>query len=126
MKTKETCGTNEIRFDKEGLMPVIAQEYKTGEVLLLAYANIKAISLTLKTGLATFWSRSRQKIWVKGDASGNRLKVMSVAVDCDGDALLYTVKLPKGGGACHEQDEKGNRRESCFYRRLVVAKNDGE
>lgn len=126
MKIKETCSTNEIKFDKEGLMPVIAQEYKTKTVLMLAYANKEATTMTLKTGLATFWSRSRQRIWVKGESSGNRLKVMSVLADCDGDTLLYIVKLPKGGGACHEDDEKGNRRESCFYRRLVVAKNDGE
>lgn len=118
MKTKVKYSIKAVRFNTEGLAPVIVQEYKTGEVLTLAYANNKAVAMTLITGLATFWSRSRQKIWVKGEASGNLLRVMAVAVDCDGDALLYTVKLPKGGGACHKQDKKGNYRKSCFFRKL--------
>lgn len=115
---KEIVSVQKIKFDRDGLVPVVVQEHKTGEVLMLAYANNKAVAMTLMTGLATFWSRSRQKIWVKGEASGNLLKVMNVAVDCDEDALLYTVKLPKGGGACHKQDKKGNYRKSCFLRKL--------
>src|SRR3989339_269769 len=83
----------------EDIMPVVVQDAATKKVLMLAYANREAVSITLKTGLATFWSRSRKKIWVKGGVSGNLLKVMSVLADCDNDALLYIVKLPKGGGA---------------------------
>lgn len=122
VKTEEMCSVKEIKFNAELLVPVIAQEYRTRKVLMLAYANPKAVSLTLKTGLATFWSRSRKRIWVKGEGSGNLLKVVSVLADCDRDALLYIVKLPQGGGACHETDKKGNFRRSCFYHRLVVAK----
>jgi len=106
---------------EKNIMPVVVQNAATKEVLMLAYANKEAMDMTLKTGLATFWSRSRKKIWVKGKTSGNWLEVVKVLPDCDGDALLYIVKLPKGGGACHKKDKKGNYHQSCFHHRLALA-----
>lgn len=101
-------------FEKDGdLVPVIVQTHNRGQggaVLMLAYANEEAYSLTLETGFAHFWSRSRQKIWKKGETSGNTLLVVEVLVDCDADALVYRVK--PAGAACHT----GQR--SCFSRRL--------
>jgi phosphoribosyl-AMP cyclohydrolase len=86
---------------------------------MLAYANREAVNMTLTTGLATFWSRSRKKLWVKGKTSGNFLKIVRVLADCDLDALLYVVRLPKNGGACHEKNKRGNYRKSCFFRRMA-------
>ncbi len=99
-----------LKFDERGLIPVIAQDAKSGEVLMLAYANEEAIRKTLETGYAHYWSRSRKKLWMKGETSGNVQKVIEVRVDCDGDALLYIVE--QVGNACHT----GNR--TCFFRRL--------
>ncbi|WP_202319896.1 phosphoribosyl-AMP cyclohydrolase [Archaeoglobus neptunius] len=100
----------ELKFDERGLIPVITQDVKTKEVLMLAYANREAVELTLKTGYAHYWSRSRKKLWKKGESSGNVQKVVEVRYDCDCDALLYLVE--QRGNACHT----GNY--SCFYRRL--------
>ncbi len=99
-----------LKFDERGLIPVIAQDARSGEVLMLAYANEEAIRRTLETGYAHYWSRSRKKLWMKGETSGNVQKVIEVRVDCDGDALLYIVE--QVGNACHT----GNR--TCFFRRL--------
>ena len=102
---------DELDFEKEnGLIPVIVQDYKSKEVLMLAYANKEALELTLKTGFAHYWSRSRKKIWKKGETSGNLQKVIEVKYDCDNDSLLYIVE--QIGNACHT----GNF--SCFYRTL--------
>lgn len=95
----------------EGLIPAIAQDAKTGEVLMLAYMNEAAWQKTLETGRATYWSRSRQKFWVKGESSGNVQQVREIRVDCDKDAVVLKVEQ-LGGAACHE----GYR--SCFYRRV--------
>ena len=101
----------ELDFSKQGgLIPVVVQDADTGMVLMVAYANEEAVRLTLDTGYAHFWSRSRRRIWKKGETSGNVQEVVEVRVDCDGDALLYLVR-PKGP-ACHT----GNM--SCFYRTL--------
>ena len=100
---------NEVKFNEQGLVPVITQD-ANGEVLMLAYANEEALRLTLSTGKAHYFSRSRQKLWLKGETSGNIQEVQEVLVDCDHDALLYRVK--QKGVACHT----GNR--SCFYRKL--------
>ncbi|MET1124279.1 MAG: phosphoribosyl-AMP cyclohydrolase [Archaeoglobaceae archaeon] len=102
----------ELKFDERGLIPVIAQDARTKEVLMLAYANREAVEKTLQTGYAHYWSRSRRKLWMKGETSGNVQKVVEVRVDCDGDALLYIVE--QEGNACHT----GNR--SCFFRRLEL------
>jgi phosphoribosyl-AMP cyclohydrolase / phosphoribosyl-ATP pyrophosphohydrolase len=100
-----------IRFDERGLVPVIAQDAKTGSVLTLAYANRQALQRTLESGEAHYYSRSRNELWRKGASSGNTQKVIEVRVDCDGDALLYRVE-PRGP-ACHTGEE------SCFFTTLV-------
>ncbi len=97
-------------FD-DGLIPVVVQEYESGEVLMVAYANEEAVQLTKTTGYAHYYSRSRKKIWKKGEESGHLQRVIRILVDCDEDALLYQVEQI-GGAACHT----GHR--SCFYRTL--------
>ena len=102
---------NEIDFAKgDGLVPVVTQDASSGKVLMVAYANSEAVKLTLETHLAHYWSRSRNKLWKKGEESGNVQKVHDVRVDCDGDTLLYVVD--QSGPACHT----GN--ETCFFRKL--------
>ncbi len=103
-----------IKFDDKGLVPVITQEYKTDEILMLAYMNLEAVTLTVETGKAHYWSRSRNKLWQKGETSGNFQKVKSIAVDCDGDTLL--IKVKQTGVACHT----GNY--SCFFRKFDINK----
>jgi phosphoribosyl-AMP cyclohydrolase len=98
------------RFDGSGLLPVIAQHEATGEVLMLAYMNAEALRLTVETGEAHYWSRSRARIWRKGETSGEVQEVMELRIDCDQDALLMTVRLKGKGVACH------TGRRSCFYR----------
>ena len=100
-----------LKYDKQGLIPAIVQDYKTGEVLMLAYMNEAALEKTVKTGKMHFFSRSRRKIWFKGETSGHHQKVREVFFDCDADTLLF--KVEQKGGACH----KGYR--SCFYRKLT-------
>lgn len=101
-----------LDFEKQsGLIPAIVQEYGSGEVLMLAYMNEKAFENTLKTGKATYYSRSRDKIWVKGETSGHEQLVKEVRIDCDNDTVLLIVEQ-KGGAACH----KGYK--SCFHLRV--------
>ena len=101
----------ELDFEKcNGLVPAIAQDAKTGEILMLAYMNKEAFENTLKTGKATYFSRSRNKLWVKGETSGNAQIVKEILVDCDNDAVI--LKIEQRGGACH----LGYR--SCFYRKV--------
>ena len=100
-----------IKFNKNGLIPVIIQDISDNKVLMLAYMNREAIERTLKIGKTCFWSRSRRKYWVKGEESGNYQIVKGIYFDCDGDTLLLKVKQ-LGKGACHE----GYR--SCFFRQL--------
>ncbi|MCD6363860.1 MAG: bifunctional phosphoribosyl-AMP cyclohydrolase/phosphoribosyl-ATP diphosphatase HisIE [Synergistetes bacterium] len=97
-----------LSFNEHGLIPVITQDYKTKEVLMLAYMNEEALKKTLETGYAHYWSRSRKRIWRKGETSGNTQKVVRIRYDCDADALLLEVE--QKGVACHT----GNY--SCFYR----------
>lgn len=99
-----------LKLDKAGLIPAIIQDYKTGEVLMMAYMNGEALKRTLTTGKAHFYSRSRKKLWLKGETSGHIQKVKEIRFDCDADCLL--VKVEQKGGACHT----GYR--SCFYRKL--------
>ncbi len=99
-----------MRFDEKGLIPVIAQDAETKEVLMLAYANEEAVRKTLETGMAHYYSRSRKKLWMKGEESGNVQEVVEVRVDCDGDALLYIVR--QRGVACHTGEY------SCFFTKL--------
>ena len=102
-----------IHFDANGLVPAIAQQHDTGEVLMLAWMNDEALHRTLTTGRATYYSRSRENLWVKGETSGHHQYVKSVALDCDGDALL--VSVDQVGAACHT----GER--TCFHNDLGVA-----
>lgn len=106
-------GGVDLAFDEAGLLPAIAQDADTGEVLMLAHVDAEAVERTVETGLAHYRSRSRGELWQKGETSGHSQRVSSIRVDCDADALLYLVE--QSGGACHT----GHR--SCFHRTL-----DGE
>ncbi len=102
----------DLDFEKEnGLIPAIVQDAATGEVLMLGFMNREALTLTFQTGLVTFYSRSRKKLWTKGETSGQRLLLRELRVDCDQDAILVRVEL-SGSAVCH----LGYR--SCFFRRL--------
>lgn len=107
MKTLE-----ELKFDADGLIPAIAQDAVSGEVLMMAWMNRESIQTTIRTRRATYWSRSRKKLWMKGEESGNIQEVRSVHIDCDGDVVLIKVNQI-GGAACHT----GHR--SCFFREIV-------
>ncbi|WP_254766193.1 phosphoribosyl-AMP cyclohydrolase [Salinilacihabitans rarus] len=107
----------EVDFGEDGLVPAVAQDRESGEVLMLAYASPEALERTRETGYAHYYSRSREDLWKKGDTSGHVQRVAEVRVDCDADALLYLVD--QEGGACHT----GHR--SCFYR-TVDGENVGE
>ncbi|OIN97454.1 phosphoribosyl-AMP cyclohydrolase [Candidatus Desantisbacteria bacterium CG1_02_38_46] len=99
-----------LKFDKNGLIPAIIQDAQTNKVLMLAYMNKLSIRRTLETGRTHFWSRSRKRLWLKGETSGNFQEVKEIYYDCDADALL--VKVKQIGVPCHT----GNR--SCFYRKM--------
>ena len=105
---------DDLKFDAKGLIPAVVQDKSTKEVLMVAYMNVEAIEKTIETGRATFWSRSRQKMWVKGETSGNFMYVEEMRVDCDGDCLVIFAN--PAGPACHT----GNR--SCFYRSVKDGK----
>lgn len=102
-----------LRFDSNGLMPCVMQDARDGTVLTLAWMNAEAFRKTLETGLVTFWSRSRKQLWVKGETSGNIMRVAELKLDCDGDALVARV-LPEGP-ACHTGEA------DCFFK--TVFKN---
>jgi phosphoribosyl-AMP cyclohydrolase len=106
---------DQVKWNEDGLAPVIIQEFKSKQVLTLAWMNKESLQLTQETGHAVFWSRSRQKIWHKGEQSGNQQLVKSIRLDCDTDAILLEVEQ-KGGIACH------TGRHHCFYQQL----QDGE
>ena len=107
----KSASLTDIDFEKgTGLVPVIAQERKSGKVLMLAYANQQAVELTAETGFAHYWSRSRQKLWKKGEESGHLQRVHEILVDCDGDTLIYS--LDQTGPACHTGEM------TCFFRKL--------
>ena len=100
----------ELKWNKDGLLPVVVQDADSREVLMIAYMNEESLRMTMKTGLAHYWSRSRKKIWKKGESSGNVQNVVEIRVDCDKDSLLLIVK--QKGGACH------TGYYSCFYRNI--------
>lgn len=102
---------NEVPWDGQGLVPVVTQEFSTGRVLTLAWMNRESLAQTAKSGEAVYWSRSRKKLWRKGEESGHRQKVRELRLDCDSDAVLLRVDQV-GGIACH------TGRESCFFRKL--------
>jgi len=102
-----------IDFDKmDGLAPGIVQDARTGQVLMLGFLNQVSYAKTLETGFVTFWSRTRQKLWMKGETSGNRLRVVSASTDCDNDTLLFRVEVEGDGLVCHEGTV------SCFTKPL--------
>ena len=104
-----------IDFAKtDGLVPGIVQDAKTGEMLMLGFLNETSYAKTLESGFVTFWSRSRQKLWMKGETSGNRLRVISAATDCDNDALLFKVEVEGDGLVCHEGTV------SCFTKNIAA------
>ncbi|WP_281615741.1 phosphoribosyl-AMP cyclohydrolase [Flammeovirga sp. SubArs3] len=106
----------QLQFEKRGgLLPVIVQEYDSGQILMLGYANEEAFNYTLKSKKATFWSTSRNKLWTKGETSGNYLQMKNIMMDCDQDAIIYQVEL-MGSGVCHTFDQQGENRKACFYR----------
>ena len=112
-----------IDFEKAGgLVAGIVQDAKTGEVLMLGFLNEQSYARTLETGFVTFWSRSRNTLWMKGETSGNRLRVMAAATDCDSDALLFRVAVEGDGLVCHEGTV------SCFTKPIGMAAEivDGE
>lgn len=102
---------DDVALNEDGLVPVVAQDHETGRVLMLAWANEEALREAAATGRGVYFSRSRKRLWRKGEESGNVQKLHEIRLDCDGDAVLYVV-TQVGGMACH------TGRESCFYRRL--------
>ena len=106
---------NDIKWTEEALIPVIAQNAATGKILMFAWMNRESLMLTVSEGYAVYWSRSRHKLWRKGEESGNRQKILEIFLDCDEDVLLLKIEQ-EGGIACH------TGRESCFYRRLTDEK----
>ena len=104
-----------IDFQKmDGLVPGIVQDAKTGEVLMLGFLNPASYAKTLETGFVTFWSRTRKKLWMKGETSGNRLRIVSITTDCDTDTLLFKVDVEGDGLCCHEGTK------SCFARPIEL------
>jgi phosphoribosyl-AMP cyclohydrolase len=101
----------------EPVLPVVVQDADSKEILIVAYANETALRYTLERGVAAFWSTSRNKLWVKGETSGDTLEIVEVRVNCEQNSLLYIVKL-LGEGACHTQGADGKARRSCYYRRV--------
>lgn len=102
---------DEVRWDEQGLVPAIAQDFRTGRVLMVAWMNREALELTTQEGRGIYWSRSRRKLWRKGEESGHIQKLHELRLDCDGDVIILQVEQ-LGGIACH------TGRESCFYRRF--------
>ena len=105
------CGTD--------VLPAVAQDARTGEVLIVGYANKEALETARECGMATFWSTSRKELWIKGKTSGDFLKLEEIRVNCEQNSVLYLV-TPAGKGACHTKDAEGKARTGCYYRRLLA------
>ena len=112
-KTVESRWLNDIAWDDQGLVPVITQEASSGDVLMFAWMNREALQKTAELGEAVYWSRSRRKLWHKGESSGHSQKVLEIRIDCDNDVVLLKVEQ-EGGIACH------TGRHSCFFRRRLA------
>jgi phosphoribosyl-AMP cyclohydrolase len=114
--------TNEllIDFGEDGskLLPVVTQDSKTKDVLILSFVNKAAFEETLKSGYATYWSRTRNELWKKGMTSGDMLQIDEIRINCEQNSLLYLV-TPLGKGACHAKQEDGNPFKSCYYRKIA-------
>ncbi len=101
----------QIKFDANGLVPAIAQDYKTGEILMMAWMNEESLKLSIESKQATYWSRSRKEIWIKGKTSGNLQEITEMFYDCDADAIL--IKVKQTGPACH------TGKPSCFFNKIL-------
>lgn len=112
MKGDEETAVFAPRYDDHGLIPAIVTDAKDGSVVMLAYMNAQALALTLETGEAHYWSRSRNELWRKGATSGDTQKIVDIRMDCDQDTVLLSVTMAGRGVACH------TGRHSCFYRRV--------
>ena len=112
-KSLENIKLNQLVFNSDGLIPTIAQERSTREILMVAYSNQESLTLSLKNNKAYFWSRSKKKIWLKGETSGNILKLFNIYADCDNDTLIFEVDLD-GSGACH------TGAKTCFFKKLEL------
>jgi phosphoribosyl-AMP cyclohydrolase len=129
MKELEEGSTLQLDFTKlqkigktgAEVVPVVVQDADTRDVLVVAYANQLALEKTLETGIATFWSTSRNELWIKGATSGDTLKIDEVRVNCEQNSLLYLVRM-MGGGVCHTRDAQGRTRPTCYYRVLKDGK----
>jgi len=118
MSASNSAEASEIRIDfskvEGSLVPGIVQDAKTGQVLMVGFLNQTSYQKTLETGFVTFWSRTRQKLWMKGETSGNRLRILSAATDCDNDTLLFKVEVEGDGLVCHEGTV------SCFTKPITI------
>lgn len=112
-KSLENIKLNQLVFNSDGLIPTIAQERSTREILMVAYSNQESLTLSLENNKAYFWSRSKKKIWLKGETSGNILKLFNIYADCDNDTLIFEVDLD-GSGACH------TGAKTCFFKKLEL------
>ena len=129
MKELEEGGALQLDFGKlqkiakteSQVVPVVVQDADSKEVLVVAYANQLALETTLTTGIATFWSTSRNELWIKGATSGDTLQIVDVRVNCEQNSLLYIVRM-LGGGVCHTKDAEGHTRKTCYYRSLKDGK----
>ena len=106
-------GLDELKYDANGLIPAIVQDADTGEVLMMAWMNKASLADSIRTGKTHFWSRSRQKYWMKGESSGHVQEIKEILIDCDADTLL--IKATQHGAACHEGYK------NCFFRRLETS-----
>jgi phosphoribosyl-AMP cyclohydrolase len=109
-RERDDLGIDELTYDANGLIPAVVQQHDSGEVLMVAYMNRESLTETIETGKTWFWSRSRQKYWMKGESSGHVQNVLEIRYDCDADCLL--VLVDQHGSACHTMER------SCFYRKL--------
>lgn len=113
-----------VSFKNQEVLPVVIQCVKTKSVLILAYTNFEAFSLTMETGRVVLWSTSRKELWFKGETSGNVLKLANSYVNCEQNSLLYEVHVMTGQ-VCHSKDASGEYRRTCFYRKIVTASESG-
>ncbi|MBN1925744.1 MAG: phosphoribosyl-AMP cyclohydrolase [Prolixibacteraceae bacterium] len=116
---KEYTTEFQVDFGPDGqkLLPVVTQDFVSKEVLILSFVNKEAFEETLRSGYATYWSRSRNELWKKGLTSGDMLRINEVRINCEQNSFLFLV-TPEGKGACHAKKENGNPYSSCYYRRL--------
>ena len=101
----------------QGLIPAVSQHAETGEVFMVGYVNELALQTARETGLVTFWSTSRNELWIKGKTSGDELNIVDIRVNCEQNSILYRA-IPVGAGTCHTKDEHGVSRSGCYYRKI--------